>query len=138
MYDNSRLIASGFFDLGQNSAMGISSIYDPDYKKYSLGKHLIYSKMMFCKERNIKYFYPGYFVPGYRAFDYKLDIATPHIEYLQLQTIHGRHWRYLRNDKVPIKQMVSRLNELKNWLNRSGVHSDVLYYDYFYAIRHLN
>jgi arginyl-tRNA--protein-N-Asp/Glu arginylyltransferase len=133
MYDNNKLVATGFFDLGSNSAMGISSIYDPDYKKYSLGKHLIYSKMMFCKERNMKYFYPGYFVPGYRAFDYKLEIGTSNIEYLQLQTNSWLPLSVFKNDRVPIKQMETRLNDLKNWLDRSGIASEVLYYDYFYA-----
>jgi arginyl-tRNA--protein-N-Asp/Glu arginylyltransferase len=133
IYDNNKLIAAGFFDLGLESAMGISSIYDPDYKKYSLGKHLIYSKMMFCKERNMKYFYPGYFVPGYRAFDYKLDIGNPFIEYLQMQTNSWLPFSSFKNDMVPIKQMVTRLNELKTWLVRSAIPADVLYYDYFYA-----
>ena len=133
VYDKNKLVATGFFDLGKNSAMGISSIYDPDYKKFSLGKHLIYSKMMFCKERNMKYFYPGYFVPGYRAFDYKLDIGTSFIEYLQLQTNSWLPLSAFKNDKVPIEHMVSRLNDLKSWLDRSGVASEVLYYDYFYA-----
>ena len=133
VYDNGKLIAAGFFDLGRESAMGISSIYDPDYKKYSLGKHLIYSKMMFCKERNMRYFYPGYFVPGYRSFDYKLEIGRPFIEYLQLQTNSWLPLSVFKNDKVPIKQVVSRLNELKSLLATSGVTSEVLYYDYFYA-----
>jgi arginyl-tRNA--protein-N-Asp/Glu arginylyltransferase len=133
VYDEDRLIAAGFFDLGRESGMGISSIYDPDYKRFSLGKHLIYSKIMFCKERNMKYFYPGYFVPGYRAFDYKLDIGKPFIQHLQLQTNSWLPLTAFKDDKAPIKQMVSRLNELKNWLDRSGVTSNVLYYDYFYA-----
>jgi arginyl-tRNA--protein-N-Asp/Glu arginylyltransferase len=133
LYDNDKLIAAGFFDLGHESAMGISSIYDPDYKKFSLGKHLIYSKMMFCKERNMKYFYPGYFVPDYRAFDYKLDIGKKYIEYLQLQTGSWVPLSVFKKEKVPIKQMVTRLDELKTWLSRADVASQVLYYDYFYA-----
>jgi arginyl-tRNA--protein-N-Asp/Glu arginylyltransferase len=133
IYDNGKLIAVGFFDLGQNAAMGISSIYDPDYKKYSLGKHLIYAKMMFCKECGIKYFYPGYFVPGYRAFDYKLDIATEFIEYLELQTDRWLPISGFNKENAPITQMSDRLHALKHWLSQSGIESDVLFYDYFYA-----
>lgn len=133
VYDDGRLIAVGFFDLGSESAMGISSIYDPDYKKYSLGKHLIYSKMSFCQERGLKYFYPGYFVPGYRAFDYKLDIGTKNIEYLQLQTDSWLPLAVFKEETSPLKIMVNRLIELKRWLARSGVESEVLFYDYFYA-----
>lgn len=133
VYDNDNLIAVGFFDLGKDSAMGISSIYDPNYRKFSLGKHLIYSKITFCKERGIKYFYPGYFVPGYRAFDYKLDIAKEYIEYLELQTDRWLPISVFRDDGIPIVQMTNSLHELKKWLMRSAVDSDILFYDYFYA-----
>ena len=50
LFDNDKLIACGFFDIGAGSAAGISSFYDPAYKKYTLGKHLIYLKMSYCKE----------------------------------------------------------------------------------------
>jgi arginyl-tRNA--protein-N-Asp/Glu arginylyltransferase len=133
IYDNDKLVAVGFFDLGVESTMGISSIYDPDYKKFSLGKHLIYLKMNFCKERGIKYFYPGYFVPGYRAFDYKLEIGNKYIEYLDVQTDSWYPLRSFKSENSPLTQMVRRLNELKKWLNCSGIESDLSYYDYFYA-----
>lgn len=133
VYDNDKLIAVGFFDVGKSSAMGIASIYDPDYKKFSLGKHLIYSKIAFCMERGIGYFYPGYFVPGYRAFDYKLDIGKPNIEYLDVQTNHWFPMKSFKSENAPLNLMVTRLNDLKKSLLRSGVISDVIYYDYFYA-----
>ena len=81
IYDGSQMIGAGFFDLGNHGAAGISSIYDPDYKKYSLGKYLIYEKLLYCKNEDFQYFYPGYFVPGYPSFDYKLEIGKPAIEY---------------------------------------------------------
>lgn len=133
VYDNGKLIAVGYFDIGKDSAMGISSIYDPDYKKSSLGKFLIYQKIRFCRERGLKYFYPGYFVPGYRAFDYKLDIGTPHLEFLELRTGWWRPLTEFTGNNVPVSTMVSRLNDLGKWLSRSGVESEVMFYDYFYA-----
>ncbi len=45
LYDGNKLIGAGFFDLGDTSAAGICSIYDPEYKKYSLGKYMIYEKI---------------------------------------------------------------------------------------------
>lgn len=133
IFDNGKLIAVGYFDMGKESAMGISSIYDPDYKKYSLGKLLIYEKIRFCRERGLKYFYPGYFVPGYGAFDYKLEIGTSCIEFLELKTGWWRPLTEFTNDSVPVNAMVARLNELKEWLAYSGVESQVMFYDYFYA-----
>lgn len=81
VYDGIKLIGTGIFDLGNKSAAGICSIYDPAYKKYSLGKYMIFEKMFYCKNENLKYFYPGYIVPGYSMFDYKLEIGTTAIEY---------------------------------------------------------
>ena len=82
MYDQDKMIATGFFDVGQESAAGICSIYDPAYRKYSLGKYMIYEKMFYSKSKGFDYFYPGYVVPGYTMFDYKLDIGSTALEYL--------------------------------------------------------
>ncbi len=92
VYDNDKLIAAGFFDLGKTSAAGICSFYDPAYKKYSLGKYIIYEKIIYCKKENFDFFYPGYFVPGYSRFDYKLEIGTPAIEYFDS---HKKEWLFL-------------------------------------------
>ena len=85
VYDEERLVATGGFDLGRNSAAGIFSVYDPAYKKFSLGKYMIYEKMLYCKGKNFTYFYPGYVVPGYPAFDYKIEIAKPALEYFDME-----------------------------------------------------
>ena len=63
--EGDKLIGCGFFDRGKNSTAGITSFYDPLYRKYSLGKFLIYQKIAFSKEEGYEFFYPGYFVPGY-------------------------------------------------------------------------
>jgi arginyl-tRNA--protein-N-Asp/Glu arginylyltransferase len=81
IFDGDKLIGAGFFDLGKKSAAGICSVYHPAYKKYSLGKYMIYEKMFSCKAKGFRYFYPGYFVPGYAPFDYKLEIGKPALEY---------------------------------------------------------
>lgn len=83
VYEGETLAGTGCFDLGSNSAAGIFSVYDPRYKKFSLGKYMIYEKMLFCQRENFIYFYPGYFVPGYPMFDYKLDIGQSALEYFE-------------------------------------------------------
>lgn len=92
VYDNEKLIAAGFFDLGKSSAAGICSFYDPAYKKYTLGKHIIYEKILYCKQENFDFFYPGYFVPGYSRFDYKLEIGRSALEYFDS---HKKEWLFL-------------------------------------------
>jgi arginine-tRNA-protein transferase len=86
MYDEDTLIATGAFDLGHQSAAGIFSVYDPEYKQFSPGKYLIYEKMEFCKREGFTWFYPGYYVPGYARFDYKKEMGKGAIEY------YDREW----------------------------------------------
>jgi leucyl-tRNA---protein transferase len=94
LYDGKQMIGAGFFDLGKNSAAGICCIYDPGYKTYGLGRYMIYEKMLYCKKNKLSYFYPGYFVPGYVPFDYKLTIGKPAIEYFD---IFKRRWFSMTN-----------------------------------------
>jgi len=133
LYDKDVLIAVGFFDPGATSAMGITSVYDPDYKKYSLGKYLIYLKINYCKQLNLRYFYPGYFVPGYSFFDYKLSIGKPALEFLRLRS---RQWLKIGDfaqDDIPLAVMQQKLAVLKELLLPCGIECRVYKYDFFDA-----
>ncbi len=70
--DDGKLVAAGIFDIGTESIAGIINFYNPDYKKFSPGKFLILLKYQFCVKNNIPLYYPGYFMPQYPIFDYKL------------------------------------------------------------------
>ena len=84
LYDGERLIGAGVFDVGKKSAAGVVSFYDPDYKSHSIGRFLIYKKIEYCKQKRIDFFYPGYFVKGIKAFDYKLEIGKDCLEYFDM------------------------------------------------------
>jgi leucyl-tRNA---protein transferase len=114
IYDGERLIAAGFFDLGQKSAAGITCIYHPAYKKYSLGKYLMYLKIDFCKQRQLQYFYPGYVVPGCAPFDYKLTVGKATLQYLQLSTQNWQAFTQAASIQNPLKEMLEKLTELRN------------------------
>lgn len=133
IYDGENLIATGFFDIGKQSSAGITSVYDPAYRKYSLGKYLIYLKINYCINQGMKYFYPGYFVPGYPLFDYKLSIGTTALEYLDYAS---QQWLPISNfspDHTPIQVMRNRLFELQQFLAASRIESKVTGYAYFDA-----
>jgi len=134
VYDAGKLIALGFFDIGEISAEGIISVYDPDYKKYSLGRYLIYQKIHHCKQIGMRHFYPGYFVPGYPYFDYKLAIARSALEYLQLSS---DHWQTIDSFKaeahIPVEVMHARLQGLQRLMESHHVHGRLLQYAYFDA-----
>lgn len=82
IYDKDKLIACSYFDIGEKSAEGISAYYDPAYRSHSLGRYMIYLQVELCKGNGFDYYYPGYFVPGFSHLDYKLDIGTHCLEFL--------------------------------------------------------
>jgi leucyl-tRNA---protein transferase len=117
LFDRGHLIACGFFDIGKKSAAGITSFYDPDFKKYSLGKFLIYLKINHCKALGLQYFYPGYFAPGYVLFDYKLQMGTAALEYFQLTS---NTWVSIKNFlpvNSPLQVMYGKLQALRGVLS---------------------
>ncbi|HEX8331853.1 MAG TPA: hypothetical protein VF622_04480 [Segetibacter sp.] len=69
--DKDRLIATGYFDKGQQSMAGIMNIYHPHYKSFSLGKFLILQKLQYALLHKISFYYTGYISPDSTRFDYK-------------------------------------------------------------------
>ena len=133
VYDGNILIAAGFFDLGKTSAAGISCIYHPAYKKFSLGKYLIFLKIDFCKQQDLKYFYPGYFVPGYNAFDYKVEIGKETLEWFQISTREWLPFQCFTPARNPLLCMVEKLSLLEEQLKLNGIIGTIVYYKFFDA-----
>ena len=136
IYDGDVLIAAGFFDMGKNSAAGITSIYHPAYKKYSLGKYLIYLKIDYCKLLQLQYFYPGYMVPGYTPFDYKLEVGKPALQYLQLSTQQWVTVSAKNSILNPMEIMLKRLSYLHTLLLKKSIPNALLYNRFFEANLH--
>lgn len=120
LFDGDTLVAAGFFDRGHLAAAGIVSFYDPDYKKHSLGKDLIYRKMEFCRTEGLEYFYPGYLAPGEPRFDYKRDVGAETLEYLDIATGIWEPFPRTGPQPDPLADMVGRLETLQQRLNAMG------------------
>ena len=131
LFDSDRLIAAGFFDIGKSSAAGITSFYDPAYKKNSLGKFLITLKMAHCKQAGLDFFYPGYFVPGYPFFDYKLQLGNAALQYLEMKS--GQWLDIASFTKSPYDIMREKLIELQTALSGDGVETRLFKYEFFDA-----
>lgn len=131
--DRGKLIACGFFDRGEKSAEGIVSFYDPAYKKFSPGKYLIYSKIQYCKDIGLEYFYPGYFVPGNPNFDYKLSVGKQVQEFLHVGSGTWRSISGFSAADIPADTMRLKLEELALQLQAVLVESHVLKYEFFDA-----
>jgi len=131
IYDEKKLIAVGYFDMGKDSAAGITSFYDPAYKKYSLGKFLIYKKMLYCKSQQISYFYPGYFAPGCKAFDYKLEFGKDMMEYYDLgsgEWISMEKWYSMKGS---IEENKQKLLDLQHQLSAVNIENRLYRYSHF-------
>lgn len=133
VYDGTKLIACGFFDVGKNAAAGISSFYDPEYKKYSLGRLLIYLKMDYCKKLGLKFFYPGYFVPGYSLFDYKLEIGRPELHYFEIISKTWKAIDQFTKDQGPLEIMERKLKILQNAFSEFKIETRFFKYEFFDA-----
>lgn len=102
LYDGNQLIGCSYFDIGEKSAQGISSYYHPDYKKHSLGRYMIYLQVEVCKGNEFEYYYPGYFVPGYKHLDYKLDIGTDCLEFLDPDDMKWKPIKEYYDKAIPL------------------------------------
>jgi len=134
IYDGMRLIATGLLDFGKSTAAGICNFYHPDYKKYSLGKALMYAKMRACLEAGLTYFYPGYAVPGYCRFNYKLNMLPGNTEYFH--PVFNSWLPYNHGTALPdlLEVMHKGLFILQQEMNRLKMQTILLYYTYFDSI----
>lgn len=131
VYDRDKLIATSFFDLGKQSAASIMGIYDPAYSKYSLGFYTMLLEIAFCMEQGILHYYPGYVVPGYSRFDYKLRIGD--VEFFNLPDSQWKPYSKLEEQEIPLFKMQRRLSVLRDMLQGLGLKTRLLLYPLFEA-----
>lgn len=75
VFDKDKLIAVSFFDLGKATMASIMGVFDPAYSKYSLGLYTMLAEIQFGKTNGFEHYYPGYVIPDYPKFDYKMRIG---------------------------------------------------------------
>lgn len=101
VFDDEKLIAGGYFDVGEKAAASILHFFDPLYKKYSLGKYLILLTIDYLKSNSIEYYYPGYVVEGNPKMNYKLFLGKEQAQYFDAET---SSWKYFE-DSILIRQI---------------------------------
>lgn len=94
-----RLIAAGIFDQGYKAIAGIINLYEPGYRRYSLGKFLMLQKLQYAIGEGMDYYYPGYISPDFTKFDYKLWPGPPYAEVLNPLT---EKWEPYSHDLMEI------------------------------------
>lgn len=129
VYDGDLLIAASFFDVGENSATSIMGIFDPAYSKYSLGLFTMLAEIEYGIASGRDYYYPGYFVPNYPTFDYKLRLG--HMEYFDGRKKTWHPIDKLKNSITPIYILRKKLTSLKKTLKEAGIKTKILNYPLF-------
>jgi len=93
VYDQDKLIAGGYFDVGDKSAASILHFFDPLYKTNSLGKYLILLTIDYLKLNRYEFYYPGYVVEGLSKMNYKLFLGKELAQYFDPETVT---WLYFK------------------------------------------
>ncbi|MEM6397466.1 MAG: arginine-tRNA-protein transferase [Bacteroidota bacterium] len=129
--ETNRLVAASYFDLGRKSAASILGIYEPDFDQYSLGYYSMLIEMEYCYQQGLEYYYPGYIVPGYKRFDYKMRIGKT--DYFDVKT--GK-WLSLENferNMGPAERQLDALGDLQRSIDGIVSLSETLIYPLFEA-----
>ncbi|MEO0724348.1 MAG: GNAT family N-acetyltransferase [Bacteroidota bacterium] len=130
VYHEGQLVAFSFFDQGATSAYSKAGVYDPAYRKYSLGIYTMLLEMRWCQVEGIKYYYPGYVSPDIPLFDYKKEIGA-----IEFWSLRHRLWfpytDYDPNEHAPLGVMKSRLEEAQDTLSAFDYEAGLYQYVFF-------
>jgi arginyl-tRNA--protein-N-Asp/Glu arginylyltransferase len=132
IYDGERLIAFSFYDLGKNSSSSIVGVYHPAYQKHSLGYFSMLLEMQHSMQLGLEYYYPGYVVPGYPRFDYKLRIGE--VEYLNLYQEKWLPYEEFGEEDIPLRQLENMMRKMEATLELARIPNRFVYYPHFSAL----
>ncbi len=129
VYRGDRLVAASFFDLGREGVASILGMYDPDFQRYSLGFFTMLMEIEYALEKGYAYYYPGYVVPGYPRFDYKLRIGE--VSFFQFSDASWVPYEQLQGDRIPLPFMEEKLRKAQQYLREHGIETSRFYYPLF-------
>jgi arginine-tRNA-protein transferase len=108
VFDSHKLIAGGYFDVGEHSAASILHFFDPLYGRYSPGKYLILLTIDCLRQKGFTFYYPGYVVEGLPKMNYKLFLGKEEAQYFDPET---SMWKYFQDNILIKQQSDSQINE---------------------------
>lgn len=128
VYDEGKLVAVSFFDVGRKSLVSLLGLYDMTYSKYSLGIYTMLLEMQHGQDTLRKFYYPGYIISGDTAFNYKLRLGN--FQYYDW----GGWWRNL--DEIPaegetVTRYKQKMQDLEDALMRHEVSFKKILYPFF-------
>jgi len=76
VFDNEKLVAASYFDLGREAISSIYGMFDPDYGKFSLGIYTMLIEIEYAIKNRYIYYYHGYCYDVSSFYDYKKKFAA--------------------------------------------------------------
>ncbi len=76
VFDDDKLVAFSYFDLGSETVQSLCGFFDPAYKHFSMGLYTLALEVEQCKVWDLSYHYSGYLVPGNDIFEYKRRVGA--------------------------------------------------------------
>ncbi len=129
VYDGDQLVAISYFDIGSKSMASIMGLFDPDYQKHSLGIYTMIKEIEYGMENRIRYYYPGYVVPGYKKFDYKLRVGD--MDFYDVPSKSWKPYDQLAEHNLPSVLIYKQLAELSKAFKANGLNYKQLTYPFF-------
>lgn len=128
VWQGEELVASSFFDVGDNAMASLLCVYKQGMGRYSLGKLTMLCELEFAQKKGLKWYYPGYVLNPSPSFDYKLELGT--FQYYN----NNRRWVALPDPK-PTDSLGIRyeqtLDDLQKQLQSIGIENKRWMYPFF-------
>lgn len=125
VYDGDELIAVSFFDQGEKSIASLLGLFNHEYSKFSLGTFTMLMEIQYGMAQGLRYFYPGYVLPGNSDFDYKLRLGN--MEYYNPR--HGWHpFSNLKTGTLQGEIIKRKMRELKAALDQREIPNEAYLY----------
>jgi len=70
-YIDDKLVCVDLIDILDDGISSVYCYYDPDYPRHSLGKYSLLYQIRLAENLGLDWVYLGYWVDGYKAFEYK-------------------------------------------------------------------
>jgi arginine-tRNA-protein transferase len=133
VYDKDKLVAFSYFDLGRETAYTKAGIYDPEYARFSLGIYTMLLEIDWLRRQGVKYYHPGYVVPRYPLFDYKLQFGN-----MEFRRVLTGEWLPYDHAKAEDNYIImyNALVLLRGHLAESGLITSLFEYPSFTARFH--
>ncbi len=117
-HPDGRLAGFSWFDLGSTAIQSLVGVYDPEVANLSVGFASMLAEIRWAQRHDLRWFYPGYVLPGAPAMDYKLRVGP--MDYLT-DDGHWRPWAELDRDQLPTEVLEERLAAAEVHLTDRGI-----------------